>query len=77
MYLKKSFIVVFTEAFVVGICLVLLVYLVRQFINYIPDISGYKNDIEFYLIVGMLFHILFEYTGLNIWYSKEYCKLLD
>jgi uncharacterized membrane protein YedE/YeeE len=77
MYFKKSFGLVLTEAFVVGICLVILVYFVKQFVNFIPNLSGYRDNIEFYIIVGMLFHVLFEYSGLNLWYSKEYCKLLE
>ena len=28
------------------------------------------------LISGMLFHILCEYTGVNTWYSRDYCEKL-
>lgn len=73
---KKSVSLVIIEASVVGVCLVLLVYLVKKYINLLPDISGYKYDIELFFIVGFLFHILFEYSGINLWYSLEYCKLI-
>ena len=74
---KKSIGLVIMEASVVGVCLILLVYLVKQYIiNMVPDISGYKYDIELFFIVGFLFHVLFEYSGINLWYSVEYCKLL-
>lgn len=72
----KSPQLVLIEASVVGICLILLVYLAKQFIDYIPDISGNKSNIELFFIVGFIFHVLFEYTGLNLWYSIQYCKLL-
>lgn len=73
---NKSFITVLTEASVVGLGLIVLVYLVSYIKNYIPNITGYKDQIEFLFIVGVLFHLIFEYTGLNLWYAKEYCKLL-
>ena len=73
----KSYIQVIIEASVVGICLILLVKLVKDYLlQYIPDLSGNKNTIELFFIAGFLFHILFEYSGLNMWYSKEYCKLI-
>lgn len=74
---KKSFTLVLTEAIIVGIFLVGFVKLVKQFLlPHIYNFSGYKNEIELYLIAGFLFHIIFEYSGINLWYSKEYCKLL-
>jgi hypothetical protein len=74
---KKSVVTVLFEAIIVGIVLVLLVYLLRTlFYQYIPNISGNKQYIELLFIAGALFHIIFEYTGLNMWHSKEYCKLL-
>lgn len=63
------------EASVVGISLVILVYIIKKFMDYIPNFSGHKQEVELLFVVGFLFHILFEYTGLNLWYSKEYCKL--
>lgn len=64
------------EASVVGIGLVVLFYIFKQLDKYIPDLFGYK-EIQTLFIVGVLFHILCEYTGINVWYAKDYCKLLS
>jgi hypothetical protein len=74
---KKSITLVFTEAIIVGIFLVGFVKLTKDYIlPRIPNLSGQKETIELFIIAGFLFHISFEYMGINIWYSKEYCKLL-
>jgi hypothetical protein len=74
---KKSITLVLTEAIIVGIFLVGFVKLTKDYIlPRIPNISGQKETIELFIIAGFLFHIGFEYTGVNLWYSKEYCKLL-
>jgi hypothetical protein len=77
---KKSVIVVLTEAAIVGVGLVLLTHIVKKFDNYLPSIFSIKTTtaklLEIAFISGMLFHLIFEYTGLNLWYSKEYCKLV-
>lgn len=72
---KKSIQLVSFEALIVGVCLAILVYIVKKYIT-IPNITGYPMDIELFIIVGALFHILFEYSGVNLWYSLEYCKLV-
>lgn len=69
---SKSLGLVFIEASVVGVFLILLVYIVKQFENYLPI----KSEIVTLFLAGFLFHIIFEYTGVNAWYSKQYCKLL-
>ena len=74
---KKQFTLVLTEAIIVGIFLVGFVKLTKDYIlPKIPNLSGQPENIELYIIAGFLFHIAFEYTGINLWYSKEYCKLL-
>jgi hypothetical protein len=74
---KKTLSLILIESIVVGISLIGFVKIVKDFIlPYIPNFSGYKNDVELYIIAGFLFHIVFEYSGINLWYSKEYCKLL-
>lgn len=68
---------VLIESSVVGIALAILVKIVKNFVlQYIPDISGNKEGIELLVITGFLFHLICEYTGVNLWYAKEYCKLL-
>lgn len=74
---KKKVINVLMEASIVGICLVLLVKIFSYIAKYIPDITNSSKQIELLFISGFMFHILFEYTGLNVWYSTEYCKLLE
>jgi hypothetical protein len=74
---NKPIQLVLTEAIVVGLLLIGFVKLVKIYIlPIIPNISGQPEDIELYLIAGFLFHITCEYTGINLWYSREYCKLL-
>lgn len=74
---KKSITLVLTEAIIVGILLVGVVKLTKNYLlPHIPDLSGQKQSIELFIIAGFLFHIACEYTGVNLWYSKEYCKLL-
>jgi hypothetical protein len=74
---KKPFTLVITEAIIVGILLVGFVKLTKDYIlPRIPNLSGQKETIELFIIAGFLFHIVCEYTGVNLWYSKEYCKLL-
>jgi di/tricarboxylate transporter len=61
------------EASVVGILLVLLFVIINA-IN--KTINKKINNIYIIFISGFLFHTIFEYTGLNKWYSLEYCKLI-
>jgi hypothetical protein len=73
---SKTLNLVLLEASIVGIGLVVLVYIFKQLDVYIPDLFGYK-EIQTLFIVGALFHLLCEYTGVNVWYAKNYCKLLS
>lgn len=67
---------VLIEASVVGVVLAVLVKIVKDYVlPYIPDVSGYKNSIELFIITGIIFHVICEYSGVNIWYAREYCKL--
>ena len=74
---NKNIGIVLFEALFIGIILVVIVNIVKSTIlQYIPNFSGNKINIELLLISGIIFHLLFEYTGLNKWYSIQYCKLL-
>ncbi len=74
---QKKLSSVLIESTVVGVSLAVLVKLVKNFVlQYIPDISGNKEGIELLVTVGFLFHMICEYTGVNLWYAKEYCKLI-
>jgi hypothetical protein len=68
---------VLTEAIIVGLLLIGFVKLVKDYLlQYIPNLSGQKENIELFFVAGFLFHVVCEYTGINLWYSREYCKLL-
>lgn len=74
---KKSVSKVIFEATVVGLFLIAIIKGVSDYIlKYIPDITNSNKQLELLFTAGFLFHILFEYTGVNMWYSREYCKLI-
>lgn len=67
--LKSSDLIVL-ESSVVGILLLGIHFILQNLINE-------KINITYILFLsGFLFHLIFEYTGLNKWYSVEYCKLI-
>lgn len=66
---KRFPIVIFESAFVGAMLVVLVMLIQRLAAKTIPDIA-------ILFLAGASFHLLFEYTGLNTWYSLEYCKLL-
>lgn len=73
---KKNLLSVLSEASIVGLLLVIFMNFVNTYLlPYIPDFSGNKKAIEAVFITGLAFHLICEYTGLNLWYSREYCKL--
>lgn len=68
--MSKEILTISIEAIVVGALLVAL---------YFTSKSIFPKTNEFVLVfaVGAAFHLLFEITGLNVWYAKDYCKLLE
>jgi hypothetical protein len=68
--MKKSVTNIFFEALIVGILLIL----VYNPIYYL--LKDYNNNFILFLS-GFLFHILCEYSGVNIWYVNDYKKILD
>jgi hypothetical protein len=68
----KNFKLIFIESIVVAIGLIFLFIILKYIFN--------NNITNNYLLIGIsgsLFHIICEYTGINIWYSKQYCKILN
>ncbi len=76
---NKTFSQIFLiESTIIGISLVLIFSLVLLSITSIKLFND-SHNIQMVLSVllsGIIFHILCEYTGINAWYSKDYCKQL-
>lgn len=70
--MSKTILTVTIEAVIVGLLLVLIQQIVKKFYKF--NITFHK-DIEILFITGLLFHLVFEFTGVNLWYAKKYCKL--
>jgi hypothetical protein len=74
----KPFSTIFYEASFVGVGLIFL-YILTEYLFKSSNIT-IKDPITYKYITlfvsGFIFHIVFEYSGVNLWYSKEYCKLV-
>jgi hypothetical protein len=71
---KKPISLVLLEAFVVGIILVIFYYI---FDKYFSKYLSNQNKLYILLFIsGFMFHIIFEYTGINLWYSKQYLNYM-
>lgn len=73
-FYKNPFLVL-SEATIVGLLLIILVIIFYS-IKKNKFILSISDNLDLFLIVGFsgaLFHILCEYSGLNVWYSKNYC----
>jgi hypothetical protein len=64
----KSITNVLIEAVIVGIGLIAIVRMVSYF--------KLNNEMLTLFVSGVTFHIICEYTGVNEWYARDYCKLL-
>lgn len=71
--MSKQVSLVLFEAIVVGIILLVTAYAIR-YAFVAAGIDAHQNAIIF--ISGFLFHVVFEYTGINLWYSIKYCELV-
>ncbi len=60
---------VLIEAMVVGLGLVMLLFAVQRAIG---------SNVGFWgiFITGAVFHLLCEWSGVNVWYAKNYCSIL-
>jgi hypothetical protein len=69
--MNKSILIILFEATLIGIiCLGLF-----KIINYF--LQDNKHIYLSIFLTSFLIHILFELFGINIWYSKEYVKILN
>lgn len=67
---RKDTVLVLTEAAVVGIGLIFLYNLVEMVFG------GLVPQWIKLFIAGVIFHIVFEWSGVNLWYALEYCRLV-
>ena len=67
----KPITTVIIEALFVGICLVVFTKLVEVVMIKSPGEID-TDMIKIIFVSGALFHIVFEYTGLNYWYAMNY-----
>ena len=79
---NKTFYTVFMESVIVGLMLIPFTYLAGYFAKWVtakpalPDVCSkwnkyYIMEINLFL-AGFLFHMVFEYTGLNRLYASKY-----
>ena len=66
---KKKISRILIEAVIVGLLLVVVYNPIKYILN------DWNNNILL-LVSGAIFHIICEYTGVNIWYVKDYNKFL-
>ncbi len=61
---------VILEGLIVGILFIILSKIIESLLN---------NDNKYIhlFITAFLFHVLCEISGINIWYAKDYIKLLN
>lgn len=69
----KAVSTVLTEAIVVGSVLVVLYKLVSYLLpkKFMSSNSEGRNIVILFL-AGAVFHLMFEYSGVNMWYAKNY-----
>lgn len=76
---KSLFQVNLIEAPIIGILLVILFSITIIILQLIPLLKK-NHNLNMFLSVfisGALFHIICEYTGLNVWYSKNYYNIIN
>lgn len=66
------------ETLFVGVWLVILFLIILNLTSHIElfQKNHPKHMLTSVFLSGGLFHLICEITGLNVWYSKEYCKIL-
>ena len=74
---KKDYTTVLLEATFVGAILVIIVKAIDIFVGqYIKKVfKNYSYETTLF-IAGFLFHVIFEYTGINEMYARNYLKLI-
>lgn len=67
------------ETLFVGFWLIVLFIIILSLTSHIDALQKdhSKHMILSVFLSGGLFHLICEITGLNVWYSKNYCKILN
>jgi hypothetical protein len=59
------------EAIIVGITLIFIALFINKFLEpYLPPITQNKM-IDGIFYTGLFTHLVFEYTGINLWYAQR------
>lgn len=66
---KKSIGTLIAEALIVSLVIVLIMLIINK-------LSPSLHPLYSAFITGIIAHLLFEVSGVNMWYSKEYCKVI-
>ena len=74
--MNKSIKKVTIEAFIVGLFLTILFGIILVIMTPILKNNHMIHMLLSVFIAGGLFHIICEYTNVNIWYSKQYCDII-
>ncbi len=61
------------EAIIVGLSFIVLANVIKFII---PALENKNNQIYLFFVTAFSFHIIFELTGINLWYALEYCNLI-
>ena len=81
-YYKSGTRIFLKEATIVGFILILIFIFTSCILKCILKcIYDRKKNHNFHMILsifisGYLFHLACEYSGLNVWYSKDYCEII-
>lgn len=70
---------IFIEGIVVGQLLIWIFYLTKYIVipNLVPLFDFRGNIVIAIFLSGFLFHLITEFTGINIWYVQNYYKILE
>lgn len=69
---------VLLESLFVGAFLIAIYKVVEKVLKDYMNVSSTYLTLPFMLFVsGFVFHIICEITGINVWYAKEYSKILN
>lgn len=74
----KPFYQVVIEGIVVGQLLIWMYYITKSLIvpNLIPIVNFTNNEAAIVFLSGFMFHLICEFTNINLWYVQNYYNIL-